>query len=61
MYVTFVVGKNGKVRDVRIINGLSEIINEKIIKVMVEMPEWEPATNDGKPVSFLLKQPIRIE
>jgi len=52
--VEFVVGKDGKVRDVKITTSLSEDIDKEVLKVVKASPKWSPAEINGK------KVPVRI-
>jgi beta-lactamase regulating signal transducer with metallopeptidase domain len=49
---SFIIGKNGKVRDVHIIKGSDyPEINAAYEKILTQIPDWEPAKRGGESVS----------
>jgi len=42
VYTSFVIDTNGKVGEIKIINGLSNDINKEVIRVISIMPNWVP-------------------
>lgn len=63
IFVEFVVGKNGKVKDVLIVRGLGFGLDEIALNAFEGMPEWTPGRQNGErvnvkytiPVNFTLK------
>lgn len=61
--VGFVVGKDGSIRDAKVINGVEPSLDREAIRVVLSMPKWIPgkqngqdvATNYNLPVSFKLQ------
>lgn len=53
--VEFTVNVDGSVSDVKVNKPLSEPLNREAIRVIQSMPEWTPATENGKPVARTLK------
>lgn len=47
----FVIGSDGKVRDVHVVESSNKIFNDAAIKHIKNMPAWAPAKNSGKAVS----------
>jgi TonB family protein len=60
VYVSFYVDENGKVVDATILKGLSTAHNEAALKIVRELPTWEPALLAGKPIKVKMKLPIRF-
>ena len=59
MRVGFVVGSDGAVRDVEIVEGVCEELDALIVSLVSSSPKWEPATiSGGKPVMQYLTIPI---
>lgn len=56
--VKFAVGKNGKIFDARILKGISDDLDAEALRIVKEMPEWEPALVDGKPVASYFTLPV---
>ena len=60
VYVTFVVGKNGKVGDVRILRGIGGGCDKEAVRVVKSMPDWKAGKQRGKPVSVQYNLPVRF-
>ncbi|NQY08757.1 MAG: energy transducer TonB [Flavobacteriales bacterium] len=62
VYVTFIVGKEGKVREARILRSVEGSINfdPEALRVVNEMPDWIPGMQRGKPVSVQFNLPINF-
>lgn len=58
MFVEFVVGADGKVRDVTILKGLTADCDAEIIRVIKNMPDWKPGEQDGKKVAVYYTIPV---
>ncbi|GHB68698.1 energy transducer TonB [Persicitalea jodogahamensis] len=64
VFVSFIVGSNGKIRDVKLLKGIGFGLDEEALRVVKAMPEWTPGRQSGEkvsvkyvlPVSFALKQ-----
>lgn len=61
----FIVSKTGKISDINIVseNPKNLGLNDEMIRVLKESPNWKPGTKDGKPadIYFVLPVSIRIE
>ena len=66
MYITgFAVAQwdvypDGSVKNLRVPQALSDEIEAEIRKVLKKMPDWEPATKDGKPIKWTVSLPIEF-
>lgn len=58
VFVTFVVEKNGKVTDVKVLRGIGGGCDEEAIRVIRNMPKWIPGKQRGKPVRVQFNLPI---
>ncbi len=54
----FVVGKDGKVRDVTILKTLDPYCDKEAVRVIMAMPNWIPGKQNGKAVSVKYTVPI---
>ncbi len=61
VYVQFVVGKDGEIRDIKIIRGVNKWLDEEAIRVVKAMPKWSPGKQSGRPVSVLFNLPINFK
>ena len=60
VHLKFVVGKNGKIRNIEILKGVNKLLDEEAIRVVKSMPDWKPGTQHGKPVSVYYTLPIKF-
>jgi len=60
VYVTFVIEKSGKVSSVDVLRGVSGGCTEEAVRVVSEMPDWNPGLQRGKPVRVRLNLPVRF-
>ncbi|MCB9193142.1 MAG: energy transducer TonB [Flavobacteriales bacterium] len=60
VYVTFVVDKDGKVKDAKVLRGIGGGCDEEALRVVNNMPPWTPGKQRGKPVKVQYNLPIRF-
>jgi len=60
VYVTFVVGRDGKITDVKVLRGIGGGCDEEAVRVVKSMPPWKPGKQRGKPVTVQYNLPIRF-
>lgn len=60
VYVSMVIGKDGKIRDEKIIRGVSEEFDQEALRVIHSMPNWIPAENNGKIIATRVRLPVRF-
>ena len=59
MKVSFVIGTDGKVTDVKILESICEELDNMVVSAIKNSPAWEPAkVKGGKPVEWAVKMPI---
>jgi TonB family protein len=61
VFVNFILTKEGDITDVKILKGIGFGADEEAIRVMNQMPRWNPARQDGKAVNVRYNLPIRFE
>jgi TonB family protein len=61
VYVKFIVGKDGIIRDVKIAKGVSELLDNEATRVVKAMPKWNPGMQAGKKVSVRYILPILFQ
>jgi periplasmic protein TonB len=59
--VEFVVHADGFISDIKIIEGVSPHFDKEAIRLVRKMPKWNPAMQNGKPVSCYTSVPIRFD
>ena len=60
VFVYFVVGKDGKVRDSRVIRPVDPRLDEEALRVVSSLPAFEPGRQQGKPVSVQYTIPVKF-
>lgn len=58
--VDFIVGKDGKVTDVRVTRGVSEELDAEAVKVVAASPKWKPGKVNGEKVRTLVSIPVEF-
>ncbi len=58
VFLTFIIGSTGKIRDVKILKGVSDSLDQESIRVVKAMPKWTPGRKDGKAVAVKYNLPI---
>lgn len=61
MIVSFVVDTDGSVKDVTVEQGVCEELDNLVVSLIKQSPEWEPATVNGKPEPQCLTIPITFQ
>lgn len=61
VYVSFVVGKDGRITDVSILRGISADCDKEAVRVVQMMPPWKPGKQNGKPVFVRFNLPIKFK
>ncbi len=60
VYVTFVIEKDGRTSNVKVLRGIGGGCDEMAAKVISEMPPWNPGMHRGKPVRVQFTTPIKF-
>jgi len=60
VFVTFVVGKTGKVRDVKVLRGLGYGLDKVAVECIANMPKWKPGSQKGVLRSVRYNVPIKF-
>jgi len=58
--IEFVVDKDGYVADVTIKKGIGGGCDEEAMRIVKKMPQWKPATHNGKPINVKMVLPINF-
>lgn len=58
VYVNFIVEKDGRVREVKIVKGVHATLNEEALRVIRKSPIWKPGIQRGKPVRVSFTVPV---
>ena len=58
VYIAFVITKEGTIRDTRVVKGINENCDKEALRLIQNMPKWDPGMQDGKIVSSVYGLPI---
>lgn len=61
MISQFTISKTGEVTDIDVIVGLNQELKDELERVISEMPDWVPATKNGKNVNLRYILPIKLK
>lgn len=65
VFVEFVVGADGKVRDAAVVEATTDTVkqnfSEEAVRVVSDMPTWTAGTQSGKPVDVRVTLPITFQ
>lgn len=56
--VTFVIERNGKPSNVKVLRGVDPSLDKEAIRVVENMPAWKPGMQQGKPVRQRFNLPV---
>lgn len=60
VYVNFIVEKDGKITDAKVLRGAHPLLDEESLRVISSMPSWSPGLQDGKPVRVSFNIPLNF-
>ena len=61
VFVTFVIEKDGRVSNAKILRDIGGGCGEEAIRVVNNMPKWKPGIQDGKPVRTQFNLPVSFQ
>jgi TonB family protein len=60
VFVSFVVEIDGSITNVSILRGLSPEIDQEVLRLVNDMPNWAPGRIKGKPVRTIFRMPVKF-
>jgi len=60
VYVTFIVNKNGKVENAKVIRGIDPALDAEVVRVVNSLPDWKPGKQRGQAVDVVYTMPIEF-
>ncbi len=63
VYISFIVQKDGKIKDSKVVSGISDDCDSEALRLVRTMPDWNPGKQNGRnvnvqyilPLSFIIK------
>ena len=56
----FIVNKDGSISDIEVVRSNYSAMNDEVVRMLQEMPRWEPATSNGEPVRARYVLPVQF-
>lgn len=60
VYVTFIVDKSGRLNDVEVLRSIGGGCDEEAVRIVKNMPPWQPGKQFGKPAKVKYNLPVRF-
>jgi TonB family protein len=60
VYLSFIVSSTGEIKNVSVLRGISNDIDEEAIRVVTAMPEWIPGEHEGRKVDVRYNLPVKF-
>lgn len=61
VYTSFIINQSGNIEDIKILRGIGGGCDEEALRVLREMPKWNPGKQNGVAVNVRLNLPINFE
>lgn len=58
--INFTVTEGGKIKDAKVVKGVSDNLDKKALEIIYGMPKWEPATQHGKAVEVVMSMEVKF-
>ena len=58
--LSFIVGTDGKIREIKVIRKVLKELNSEVVRVVKEMPAWKPGEYMGFPVAVKYSLPVEF-
>jgi TonB family protein len=56
--LTFVIGKDGSIRNAKVVKSVDPLLDAEALRVINAMPNWTPGRQNGKPVAVKYTVPL---
>ena len=60
VYLSFIINKDGKVVDVKVIRGVDSSLDKEALRVVNSLPNWKPGRQNGRPVRVSYQVPMKF-
>jgi TonB family protein len=60
VFVQFIVEKDGRLSNVKVLRGIGAGCDEEVIRVVKMMPPWKPGIAHGKPTRVMFALPVKF-
>lgn len=59
--VTFIVDKEGEIKDAKVMRGIDDTLDKEALRVVNNMPRWNPGRHKGENVSVRFTLPLNFQ
>ncbi len=60
VWLEFIVDSKGNVSEIKIAKGVHPLLDKEVLRVAPKMPAWTGGSDNGEPVDFLFRKPVRF-
>jgi TonB family protein len=60
VFVSFTVDRAGKVKDIEVTKSAHPLLDAEAVRVIGEMPDWNPGSQKGKKVDVKITVPVQF-
>ncbi|MBA4241065.1 MAG: hypothetical protein C0448_10080 [Sphingobacteriaceae bacterium] len=60
IFLKFAIEEDGSLKNIKVTRGLSYEMDKEAIRILQTMPNWKPATHNGKPVRMIIHLPLKV-
>jgi len=60
VYINFIVMEDGSVDQINVLRGIGGGCDQESLRVVRNMPKWNPGTHKGKPIRLIYTAPVRF-
>lgn len=60
VYISFIISKTAEIKDIKIIRGVHDLLDNEAIRVIDKMPKWNPGMIDGEYMDIQYNMPIHF-
>jgi protein TonB len=60
VFVGFVVGRDGQIRDAQVLKGIGHGCDEEVVRVVMAMPAWKAGMHSGRTVAVRFALPVQF-
>lgn len=61
VFIAFIIDKNGEISEPKVMKGVKKSMDDEALRLISEMPAWDPAMLNGAPVSVVSGLPVVFE
>jgi len=60
IFLKFAIEEDGSITNIKVVKGLSDLMDQEAIRVLNIMPKWKPAKLNGKAARMIIHLPLKV-